>query len=1329
MADGKLIIETDLDSGGIEKGISNLTGTVKTGAKAAGMALTAVSASITACGGYAVKTGIEFESAFAGIKKTVDGTPEQIAELREDIIEMSKEIPQSAAALSEIGEAAGQLGIQTENIEDFTRVMANMGVSTNMSATDAATSLARLANITGMPQDKFENLGSTVVALGNSLATTEDEIVSMGLRLAGAGSQVGMTEAQIMSFSAALSSVGIEAEAGGSAFSKVIIDMQLAVEQGGESLDDFAKVAGMSADEFKTAFKEDAASAIISFIKGLSTCEERGISAIGVLDDMGISEVRMRDALLRASGASDVFTQAIKTGTEAWKDNTALAKEASQRYETLESKLTLLKNGADALAIAFKDSIDDGLRGAVNAGIGYVDQLTDAFNSGGLESAVEAAGDIFGDLAVKAAEKAPGMVDASTSFIQAFINGIAKNKGKLVTAAKEIVKTLVSGLVEILPNSVKKPAQDAVEALTKSFNSGGLKSAVKTVEKLIESLGRIISNVADISLPLITTAIDFLGNHLDEVTPLIISVTTAFAAYKAVTNIINAVTAAQLIFNAAMSASPIGIAVAAIAGLSAGLVVVGDLFGTDAQELSAFNNEMATNAERVRESAKARQEAVADISTESTYHQKLWEELQTIVDANGQIQEGYEERATFITSELSDALGVEIEIIDGVIQDYQNLNGTIEQLIETKRAEALIDVYKEDYTQAIRDQQKALEDVSAAYNNLSEKKEYYNELQERQREGESGLEGELNYVQLAIEECEQAYQNANTTLAEYNTTIKNYEDTIGAVESGSDRAGIAVLKLTNDFKDASFATKEELQAQYESIKSSYEQMKQAVAEGGSGITQQQLSDMELLMALATQEWGQYGQISAEEVLAADAIVNEAISNSGNPEAAKKEGQETSQAKAEGIAEGTAEVTDAVEEQNAAADAAYRNADSTAASESAQENVDAYVESTLSGTDDVSQASTELTNAANTAVASADMTTSAQAAAQDAINTLTVTLENATEQVKTAGKMLGQAVSSGIQAANIGSVGSALVGSAVAQMNAAVSSQAEALKESGQAIGNAFVTGINSVSIGTKLGKSATTAAQVFIQAFTSKQTTATNTGCSFATAVNVGAIQANLISKLKSYAVQAVNGFVQAISSGYSMAYTASVTLATGASSGLASQNLYGTAYNYGSSFVTGFTEGISQNAFKASAQAAAMASAALVAAKSELAINSPSKKTRVFGREFDEGFIVGIEDNERDVINTAKRLNQNMLNQIDAGAFISRMRRSVSMTSGRVTQGVTGSVNNLYRNQDNDSKKYQDADIRSLAEELGTVIADEISNMEFLFDDRELGRMVRKVT
>lgn len=299
---------------------------------------------IVGAGVAAGKMSIDFESAFAGVKKTVDGTEGQLKKLETGIRDMAKEIPASATAIAGVAEAAGQLGIETDNVLGFTRTMIDLGESTNMSADTAATSFAKFANIVGMSQNDFDRLGSSVVALGNNLATTESDIVAMGMGLAGAGSQIGLTEAQIMGFAGALSSVGIEAQAGGSAFSKVMIEMQLATETNSKKLKDFAKVAGMSSKDFKKAFQEDAAGAMIAFIQGLGDAEKQGKSAIKILDDMGIKEVRLRDALLRASGASDVFTDSIELGSKAWEENTALAKEAEQRYETTESKLQVMKN-------------------------------------------------------------------------------------------------------------------------------------------------------------------------------------------------------------------------------------------------------------------------------------------------------------------------------------------------------------------------------------------------------------------------------------------------------------------------------------------------------------------------------------------------------------------------------------------------------------------------------------------------------------------------------------------------------------------------------------------------------------------------------------------------------------------------------------------------------------------------------------------------------------------------------------------------------------------------------------------------------------------------
>lgn len=298
-----------------------------------------------------VRASIEYESAFAGVRKTVSASEPELQKLARGFRDLSRELPVSAVELAKIGEAAGQLGVRTELIMGFTKTMAQLGMTTDLSAGQAADQLARFNNIVSQGKDDFERLGSTIVALGNNSAATESEIVSMGLRIAGAGEQLNMSRADILGYATALSSVGIEAEAGGSAISKIFIDIQEATSKGGASLDLFARVAGKSAADFKTAFSKDAAGAVRDFIEGLGRVKAGGGDVLGILRNLGIEEVRQRDALLRLAGSGTVLSDALAVAAKGWADNNALQKESEQRIATTAAQWELLKGDLTDAAI------------------------------------------------------------------------------------------------------------------------------------------------------------------------------------------------------------------------------------------------------------------------------------------------------------------------------------------------------------------------------------------------------------------------------------------------------------------------------------------------------------------------------------------------------------------------------------------------------------------------------------------------------------------------------------------------------------------------------------------------------------------------------------------------------------------------------------------------------------------------------------------------------------------------------------------------------------------------------------------------------------------
>ena len=322
-----------------------------------------------------VQASMDFESAITGVAKTTDLTDEELADMSDAIKAMSTEIPASTTEIAAVAEAAGQLGIQKDALLDFTRVMTMLGTATNMTAEDAATALARFANITGMSADNYDRLGAVIVDLGNNFATTESEITQMGTRLASGGKLAGLTEPQIMALAAAMSSVGIEAEAGGTAMTQTLNAIEKAVATGEDSLQSFADVAGMSADSFAEMWNTDALGTLTAFIRGLGNLDEQGESAVLVLEDLGLTGIRQSNMLKSLALAADQMDSAVQTANTAWDENIALTNEANKRYATTQSKLDMMQNAYNNLKVAVGDAFTPALRDAYDAGTDVLNVL------------------------------------------------------------------------------------------------------------------------------------------------------------------------------------------------------------------------------------------------------------------------------------------------------------------------------------------------------------------------------------------------------------------------------------------------------------------------------------------------------------------------------------------------------------------------------------------------------------------------------------------------------------------------------------------------------------------------------------------------------------------------------------------------------------------------------------------------------------------------------------------------------------------------------------------------------------------------------------------
>lgn len=411
------------------------------------------------------QASMDFESAITGVAKTTDLTDEELAAMSDSIKALSTEIPATTEEIAAVTEAAGQLGIQKDALLDFTEIMTMLGTATNMTADEAATSLARFANITGMATDNYGRLGSVIVDLGNNFATTESEIVAMGTRLASAGKLAGLTEPEIMALAAAMSSVGIEAEAGGTAMTQTLNAIEKAVAKGGDDLAEFARIAGMSSEEFSSAWKNDAMSALTSFIGGLGKLDEQGESTVLVLEDLGLTGIRQSNMLKALGLAADQMTGAVNTANTAWQQNTALTNEANKRYATAQSRLTMMQNAYNNLKVAIGDAYTPALSEAYGVGTKVLNEITKFVQANpGVVAAITGLSAALGAAAVAAAAFAlkAKIAAAAAAFLTTVTPGVNVIMG--VAAAVGVVTAGIIALASSAANDAVPSVKELTEA-------------------------------------------------------------------------------------------------------------------------------------------------------------------------------------------------------------------------------------------------------------------------------------------------------------------------------------------------------------------------------------------------------------------------------------------------------------------------------------------------------------------------------------------------------------------------------------------------------------------------------------------------------------------------------------------------------------------------------------------------------------------------------------------------------------------------------------------------------------------------------------------------
>lgn len=401
-------------------------GMEQVGSKATRALTVPIAAAAAACGAAA----IEIDTSLTSVRKTVDGTEEQYNQLKEAAIEFSKTNAVSASQILDIQALGAQLGYSIDELQEFGEVVSGLDIATNMSAEEAATELAQFANIMDMSHGKTRNFGSTIVALGNNFATTEADISHMAMRIAGAGKSIKLSEADVLGLATALSSMGIEAEAGGTAISTIMSNIDKAVATNAGSVKTWAQTANMSVDEFVDAWGNDAVGALSAVLVGMDAATHSGGNMSQMLEDLGIDSIRQTDVMKRLANNSEFLGKAVETANQAWVENSALQAEVDNRNQSMAARFEMLKNKVTAVA----EKVGTPL---VNAALEFVDAAEPVLD------VVSDAAEAFADMDEEDQKMVVGLVAAAAAFGPAAVgcSKVVQAVGDLVTKTGKGIQT------------------------------------------------------------------------------------------------------------------------------------------------------------------------------------------------------------------------------------------------------------------------------------------------------------------------------------------------------------------------------------------------------------------------------------------------------------------------------------------------------------------------------------------------------------------------------------------------------------------------------------------------------------------------------------------------------------------------------------------------------------------------------------------------------------------------------------------------------------------------------------------------------------------------
>lgn len=1277
MADGKIVIETGLDTKGIETGLKKVSSIAKTGIATAVTAISGMSTALAGVAGYSIKVGSSFEAGMSKVQAVSGASNEQLQRLSDKAKEMGATTKFSATEAADAMNYMAMAGWKTEDmlngIDGIMNLAAASGedlATTSDIVTDALTAFGLsasdsthfadvLAAASSNANTNVSMMGETfkyVAPVAGSLGySAEDCAVAIGL-MANSGIKASQSGTALRSMFSRLAKPSKEVK-------EAMEKLNISLTDSHGNMKSLDTLMGDLRNSF-SGLSESEKAEMASSLAGQEAMS--GLLAIVNASDADFN--KLKDAIYGADGASE--------------------KMAETTQDNLQGKITILKSTIEGLGIKIYEEIEDPMKEAAEGATDSVGQISSALENGGIDAAVEKTGNIIGGLSVKIAQESPKMVDASVLLLKSFVQGIQKNKNQLKYASREIIDSLCDGLIKLLPKEMQQPAKKALDSLKKTFSSG-LGSLSGVTKKELEIIGKLFTKLAD---------------HMDTVAPVVISLVAAFKTFQMVQGPVGTVVSVLMklqsvssetglavsALNAIMSANPAVLIAGAIAALVGGLALYATTVNQADAEQEAFNakmDELGSNIESNQRSLDNLKESMentgSSIEASVAPIEKWRDGLNDAFDSTGKVKEGCEDTANYILNQLNEAMGTSYSLTtDGFIQDnegvkqsLEEVNQSIDAYIQSLKQKAVQEATTTQYTEAIQNQseaQKNLTDAQKAYNDALNE---YAQVQKDWSNGINDLSG-LEKAQKNLDKTREKLGEASKASVEASVEVNGLDQVMGKLAEGTPESVQEALDMyaqipayASEAADGVATSQKEIQSalgstDYTKMTEGFQLAVMQIDQSGGKIPVSLRSS--ILQALnEVQKMGpegkEYMENSMQQMMVAmeDKIpeFEEAASTTGEGILDTFQRYLVDSGALEGTgSEAIGQLSSGITSANV----------SIPAGQKAQEATEAVSAGITQGSPVIQESTRNaLESGINSGVTSADVTSATAAAGKKAVDSeasgITSGMGSIGQALNTVNAYAMSQMSGSGLPQTAGQTGSDTAGRLASGLTSGQGNTTKAALNLAKTVANS----VKAVNLGSNLQSQARQAVTAFTAGIRGQTSTAGNAARALGTSTAKALSACNLAASGRTEGTSFGNAFAVAIASQNGAARSSGNGLALNAKNAL--QAGINGSHNIGLQFSAGFASGIRSGQNGVAAAAAAVANAAANAAKANLDIHSPSRVGDWIGKMFDYGISGGMTKNTGVVEKAAGHVTDSM--RIDTKSLLSMMRGAMSSTISGIVE------------------------------------------------------------